>query len=185
MWGSCFSSINAIVRDLKKSGNSYLSSNISGSYGYISKGDQSRVRGEYSMAEYYYNEALNILHPNRTSFNHKAGAIEVYEKLYSVLKSNRKHAEAKGVANMLINLNSYNIKDLSVYNSAYISIQRKIGDYYKDMADYCESEREYYPARVCRWAAEELKKSSTYGDKIVQKRAKQDQYIGDLYNECH
>ncbi len=43
----------------------------------------------------------------------------------------------------------------------------------------------YYPARVCRWAADELKKSSSYGDKIIQRRAKQNQYIGDLYDACH
>ena len=188
MWGSCFSAINAMVRDFKKSGADYISSGSSSNYeglNYITKGNQKKARGEYSMAEYYYNEALNMLHPNRTSFNHKEGAIEVYEKLYSVLRSNNKYAEAKGVANMLINLNSYDIKNLSVYDSRYISIQSKTGNYYKDMAEYCERENEYYPARVCRWAAEELKKSSSNGDKIVQRRAEQNQYIGDLYDACH
>lgn len=28
-------------------------------------------------------------------------------------------------------------------------------------------------------------KNSEYGDKIVQRRAEQNQYIGDLYDECH
>ena len=63
--------------------------------------------------------------------------------------------------------------------------QSNIGEYYKDLASFCENECEYYPARVCKWAAEELKKNSSYGDKIVQRRAKQNQYIGDLYDECH
>lgn len=31
----------------------------------------------------------------------------------------------------------------------------------------------------------DLKKSSSYGDKIIQRRAEQNQYIGDLYDECH
>ena len=96
-----------------------------------------------------------------------------------------KYKEAKGIANILINLYSNEIKDLSVFDSRYIRIQSKIGDYYKDMAEYCEREYEYYPARVCRWAVEELKKSSLNGDKIVQRRAEQNQYIGDLYDACH
>ena len=63
--------------------------------------------------------------------------------------------------------------------------QSKIGEYYKDLATFCENEGEYYSAIVCKWAAEELKKSSSHGDKIVQRRAVQNQYIGDLYDECH
>ena len=152
---------------------------------FIAKADGYKAIGNYSKAENYYNDALDILHPNKASFNYKKEALETYEKLYSVLRSSYKYNEAKGIANMLINLYSNEIKDLSVFDSRYIRIQSKIGDYYKDMAEYCEREYEYYPARVCRWAVEELKKSSLNGDKIVQRRAEQNQYIGDLYDACH
>ncbi|MCQ2738949.1 MAG: hypothetical protein MJ237_01840 [bacterium] len=184
MWGSCFSSINAMVRDLGKNEIDYSSSNTSNATSYITKGYQEYLRKNYASAEHYYNEALNIMHPNRTSLNFKDGTIELYDKLYSVLKARGKHAEAKGVANMLINLNSYDIKNLSVYDSKYLRIQSKVGDYYKDLADFCERDCEYYPAKVCRWAVDELKKSTSCGDKIIQRRAEQNQYIGDLYDAC-
>ena len=185
MWGSCFSAINALVRDIKNGGAEKVVSADFNSASFIAKADGYKAIGNYSKAENYYNDALDILHPNKASFNYKKEALETYEKLYSVLRSSYKYNEAKGIANMLINLYSNEIKDLSVFDSRYIRIQSKIGDYYKDMAEYCEREYEYYPARVCRWAVEELKKSSLNGDKIVQRRAEQNQYIGDLYDACH
>lgn len=185
MWGSCFSAINALVRDIKNGGAEKIVSKDFSSAGFIAQADKYKARGDYSAAESCYNEALDILHPNKMSFNYQKEAIETYEKLYSVLRSSYKYNEAKGIANMLINLYSNEIKDLSVFDTRYIRIQSKIGDYYNDMADYCEREYEYYPARVCRWAVEELKKSSLNGDKIVQRRAEQNQYIGDLYDACH
>lgn len=124
-------------------------------------------------------------HYNKSGFEYQRHAIGTYEKLYNLLKSQGKYNEAKGVSNIIINLKSYEIKNKSVYNPSYIIEQKNIGNYYKELADLCERDGEYYPARVCKWAAEELKKSSSYGDKIVQRRAEQNQYIGDLYDECH
>lgn len=180
MWGSCFSSINAMVRDIKKFGNSKQSYSY-----YIQKAEEDIRRGKYEGAEYYYNEALEILHPNKSDFEYQRYAIGTYEKLYNLLKSQGKYDEVKGVSNIIINLKSYEIKNKSVYNPSYIIEQKKIGNYYKELADLCERDGEYYPAKVCSWAAEELKKSSSYGDKIIQRRAEQNQYIGDLYDECH
>lgn len=180
MWGSCFSSINAMARDAKKSGNSKQSYSY-----YIQKAEQEVRRGESDGAEYYYNEALEILHPDKSTFNYQSNTISTYEKLYKLLKSQGKTEEAKGISNMIINLKSHEIINKSVYNPLYMREQHNIGNYYKDLADFCEKEGEYYPARVCRWAAEELKKSSSYGDKIIKRRAEQNQYIGDLYDECH
>lgn len=180
MWGSCFSAINALVRDVKKSGN-----NRQGISHYIREAEQGVRSRDYDSAEYYYNEALDILHPDKSNFNYQSNTINTYEKLYSLLKSRGKDSEAKGVSNMIINLKSHEIANKSVYNPQYMIEQRSIGYYYKDIAIFCEKEGEYYPAKVCRWAAEELGKNSSYGDKIVQRRAEQNQYIGDIYDECH
>lgn len=180
MWGSCFSSINAMARDVKKVGN-----NKQSYYYYIQKAEQDVKNGRHEGAEYYYNEALEILHPDKSTFNYQGKAISTYDKLYKLLKSQGKTEEAKGIANMIINLKCHEIANKSIYNPFYIIEQSNIGEYYKDLAVFCEKGGEYYPARVCKWAAEELKKSSSYGDKIVQRRAEQNQYIGDLYDECH
>ena len=180
MWGSCFSAINAMARDIKKSGNNKQNYSY-----YIQKAEEDVKRGENEGAEYFYNEALDILHPDKSTFNYQSKAINTYEKLYKLLKSQGKNEEAKGIANMIINIRCHEIANKSVYNPFYMKEQSNIGEYYKDLASFCENECEYYPARVCKWAAEELKKNSSYGDKIVQRRAKQNQYIGDLYDECH
>ena len=180
MWGSCFSAINAMARDIKKSGNNKQNYSY-----YIQKAEEDVKRGENEGAEYFYNEALDILHPDKSTFNYQSKAISTYDKLYKLLKSQGKEEEAKVIANMIINIRCHEIANKSVYNPFYMKEQSNIGEYYKDLASFCENECEYYPARVCKWAAEELKKNSSYGDKIVQRRAKQNQYIGDLYDECH
>lgn len=185
MWGSCFSAVNAMIRDAKKGGNISSSGSSTNSSYLINQADKYANRGDVKTAEYYYNEALAIMHPNKAGFNYDSGTIEVYEKLYKLLKSRNRYAEAKGTANVIINLKAQKIVNLSIFDNYYVSVQKELGEYYKDLAIYCEKESEYYPARVCRWAAEELKKTSSYGDKIVKRRAEQNQYIGDLYNECH
>lgn len=184
MWGSCFSSINAAIRDMKKVQQTSISSTRSVSF-YTKNAEKSRNASEYKTAEHYYNQALDILHPDKTSLEHQNGAIEIYEKLYSLLKSQNKNTAAKGIANMIINLKSYKIKDKSVWSSQYQKIQREISVYYIDMSNFCLKDDEFYPAQVCRWAANELFNSTSYGDKIIQRRAEQNQYIGDLYDECH
>ena len=84
---------------------------------------------------------------------------------------------------MIINLKCQEIKNKSILNPFYLYEQNKIGKYYLDLAEFCELEGESFSAKVCRWAAEELKKCSSYGNKIIQRRAEQNQYIGDLYDE--
>lgn len=180
MWGSCFSSINALVRDVKKN-----NTNKQGVSYYLQAAENNYRRGNYGTAEFYYNEALEVLHPDKSVLSHKSNTVDTYEKLYKLLKLQGKTTEAKGISNMIINLKSYEIIDKSVFNPIYMIEQRNIGNYYKELADFCEKEGEYYPARVCRWAAEELRKNSSYGDKIIQRRSEQNQYIGDLYDECH
>ena len=180
MWGSCFSSINAMARDVAKKGATKHEI-----YYYLNKAENNYKCNNYDAAEYYYNEALSILHPDKSTFNYKQNTINTYESLYKVLKSAGKYSEAKGVSNIILNLKCYEIKNKSVLNPFYLMEQRNISKYYRELGDLCEREGEYYPARVCRWAADELKKNSSYGDKIVQRRAAQNQYIGDLYDECH
>lgn len=180
MWGSCFSAINAMARDVAKK-----EITKQGVSCYINEAENNYKQRNYSAAEYYYNEALNILHPDKSTFSYKHNTIDTYENLYKVLKSAGKYSEAKGISNMILNLKCYEIKNKSVFNPFYLKEQRNVGKYYKELGDLCEREGEYYPARVCRWAADELKKNSSYGDKIVQRRAEQNQYIGDLYDECH
>ena len=183
MWGSCFSAINAMIRDIGKKAD-YLSSSYTSS-DYVGLGDKDRLKGYYSGAEYYYNKALDAIHPNRSELTKSEYIQGIYEKLYNTLVAAGKSNEAKNIGNILINLKSYAIKDKWTWNPGYMSEQRKIGKLYSDMAKYCEIEGESYPARVCRWAASELQKNSRNGDKIVQRRATQNPYIGDLYDECH
>ena len=180
MWGSCFSTINAMVRDINKKGHDRKSFSF-----YVQSAENSSRKGDYSNAEYYYNEALDALHPDKTSFSYKKEAIDTYDKLYKLLKNQGKYSEAKGIANMIINLKSHEIINMSVYDPVYMTKQRNIGNYYSELANFCENEGEYYPAKVCRWAADELKRNSSWGDKIIQRRSEQNQYIGDLYNECN
>lgn len=180
MFGSCFSTINAIARDLKK----HQAHRQNYSY-YLQKAEQNKNQGNYINAENYYNEALEILHPDKSSFNYARETINVYEKLYNLLKSNKKYSEAKGVSNVIINLKSYEIKNKSVFNSVYMKEQRNVGKFYEELSVLCEKEGEFYPAQVCKWAAKELKNNSSVADKIIQRRAEQNQYIGDLYDECH
>lgn len=179
MWGSCFSSINALKRDISKH-----QENSSSSY-YIEKANTEFSNERVEETEFYYNKALEILHPNKTNLNCNNKTIEIYEKLYDLLKQQHKYTEAKGIANILLDLKAYKIKDKFIFNPVYLFAQAKLAKYYEEIADYCEKDCEYYPAKVCRWAAEELRKSSEYGDAIVQRRAQQNQYIGDLYEECH
>lgn len=180
MWGSCFSAINAMGRDLRKK-----NKDKSTHFYYIQKAEQDFRNRNYSSAEHSYNQALEILHPNKSSFEYHSNTIELYERLYYILKIQDKYREAKGVLNIIINLKSNEIKKKSVFDSFYQSEQKKIGAYYQELASFCDKDHEFYPARVCRWAADELKKSSSYGDKIIQRRAEQIQYIGDLYDACH
>lgn len=180
MWGSCFSAINAMVRDIKTAPEDFSNTSY-----YITQGDYNVRIGNFSGAEYYYNKALNNLHPNKSTFEYESQAIKVYENLYKILKFTGKYPEAKGIANMIINLKCYEIKNKSVFDIFYMQTQSNLSKYYRDLAEYCEKECEYYPANVCRWAANELKKNSYYGDCIVQRRADQNQYIGDLYDEYH
>ena len=180
MWGSCFSAINALKRDVL----GVQERNYS-SYYYIDKANSEVSSKHLEGAEFYYNKALEVLHPNKTNLNCNNEAIETYEKLYDVLKQQHKYEEAKGVANILLNLKAYKIKDKFIFNPFYLYAQSKLAKYYEEIAIYCENSCEYYLARVCRWAAQELKKNSEYGDRIVQRRAEQNQYIGDLYDECH
>ena len=178
MWGSCFSAINAMARDINKDNTPQKNSNY-----YIQEANRSIRSRNSDSAEHYYNEALNIMHPNKASFNYESGTIDIYEKLYKLLKSRKKYSEAKGIANMIINLKCQEIKNKSILNPFYLYEQNKIGKYYLDLAEFCELEGESFSAKVCRWAAEELKKCSSCGNKIIQRRAEQNQYIGDLYDE--
>lgn len=180
MWGSCFSSINALKRDISK----YQESPNSSFY-YIEKAGTKLSDKQLGEAELYYNKALESLHPNKTNLNCDNKTIKIYEKLYDVLKQQNKYMEAKGIANLLLDLKAYKIRDKFIFNPVYLYAQSKLGKYYEEIANYCEKDCEYYPAKVCRWAAQELRNNSEYGDKIVQRRAEQNQYIGDLYDECH
>lgn len=180
MWGSCFSTINALKRDISKH-----RENNNSSFYYIEKADTESSNRQLEGAEFYYNRALEVLHPDKTNLNCNNKTIEIYEKLYNVLKQQHKYEEVKGIANILLDLKSYKIKDKFIFNPVYLYAQSKLAKYYEEIANCCENAREYYPAKVCRWAAQELRKNSEYGDKIVQRRAEQNQYIGDLYDECH
>lgn len=180
MWGSCFSTINALKRDVLK----YKEKNNSSFY-YIEKANVELSNRQLKGAEFYYNKALEILHPDRTDLNCNNKIIEIYEELYNVLRQQCKYVEAKGVANILLDLKAYKIKDKFIFTPGYLYAQSKLAKYYEEIASCCEKTCEHYPAKVCRWAAQELRKNSEYGDKIVQRRAEQNQYIGDLYEESN
>lgn len=179
MWGSCFSSINALKRDISRHHEN------NNSFYYIEQALAESSKKQLENAEFYYNRALEILHPNKTNLNCDNKTIEIYENLYNVLKQQHKYTEAKCIANILLDLKAYKIKDKFIFNPVYLYAQSKLAKYYEEIANFCEKTDEYYPAEVCRWAAQELRKNSEYGDKIVQRRAKQNQYIGDLYEESH
>lgn len=70
-------------------------------------------------------------------------------------------------------------------NSKRSNLELKIAMHYSIIGDLCRIAGEEYPAKVCRWASEEITKGSAFGDKIIQRRAEKNTYIGDLYDECH
>lgn len=70
-------------------------------------------------------------------------------------------------------------------SSKRANLELKIAMYYSIIGALCKIAQEDYPAKVCNWAAEEIAKGSVLGDKIIQRRAEKNTYIGDLYNECY
>lgn len=84
----------------------------------------------------------------------------------------------KKVANYNKNFDKENNKKRS-------QLELKIAMHYSVVGDLCSKAGENYPAKVCKWASEEIIKGSQYGDKIIQRRAQNDSYIGDLYDESH
>ena len=51
------------------------------------------------------------------------------------------------------------------------------------LAQICKNKKEYYPAQVCEAAAQDIKNCTQRGDRILELRAQNIQYIGNLYPE--
>ena len=178
MWGSCFATFNAIKRDILKGNAEKTQAEF-----YVKKGDSDFENGLYSGAEYYYNRALDILHPNKMSLNMSREAYNMYKKLYIVLKKSNKFEPAKNIANTILDFKAQRINDLWSFSPVYIAERNRMAGYYDDIRQFCLNEGDYYSARVCEWAVEELRAGSKAARKIINRRADRNSYIGDIYNE--
>ena len=84
-----------------------------------------------------------------------------------------------------LNISENDVNFVKENNKKRSQLELKIAMQYSVIGDLCVKAGEKYPAKVCKWASEEIIKGSQYGDKIIERRAQQDSYIGDLYDESH
>ena len=107
----------------------------------------------------------------------------MYKKLYIVLKKSNKFEPAKNIANTILDFKAQRINDLWSFSPVYIAERNRMAGYYDDIRQFCLNEGDYYSARVCEWAVEELRAGSKAARKIINRRADRNSYIGDIYNE--
>ena len=184
MQSSGFSTLSAIKRDILAliANDNISSENIS--Y-YITKADNDNTRGYIAGAEHYYNKVIDFLHPDKTSLNCDPRVIDVYEKLYKILKKSNNTSSAKEVANTIIDLKSYLIKDLKPSEQNYYTTRMSLSKYYSDLAIYCYSEKDIHSYNLCRWASGELYSGTYLSAEIIKRRSSQNRFLDDLYNKYH
>ena len=64
-----------------------------------------------------------------------------------------------------------------------IKIITRIANLYSMLANMCEQNIEFYPAKICKLASKDILDYTERGQKILTRRIEKIHYIGDLYNE--
>lgn len=187
MWGSCFSTLSAIKRDILKeplNEDIYHFPKEIKSYIYTAREDERK--GYLDGAEYYYNRALDLVkEPEDKKI--------IYLGLYRVLKTLHKVYDAKNLANSIMNMEAQEITkyEKESGNASCLTRRLNMANLYRDLSKYCALQGEGYGSDVCSWASEVLdpanyeKLGRDYADRIIERRLSGSDYIGDLYNECH
>jgi len=198
MWGSCFAIFNAISRDInyKLSGGQHLSSNIMhNNVSWIFKdGIISEKTNNYDAAKNRYNEIIELCKANTLKDEANVYSTLAYESLGNLCFKLKEYNEAAEYYNIVLNnlcrdYNStyFDIKELFYPKDNSLNNQRKynnlIAQLFNKLAVICNDKDEEYPATVCKWAAKEVLNCTSIADKIIARRADNDNYIGDIYNE--
>lgn len=181
MWGSCFSVLNTIARDIKLEENPKLEKYLSELSDLIDKGKKAYLMGD---AEMYFNAAIKL--QQGYSLKNKISERD-YEPHYllGLLHIKQKNfTHASSCINNAIDIAAQYVYSLSKPDFKYSNnLVNTIATMYDKLAYICEEKNEQYPAKVCRAAAWDIQNRTSRGLEVIKRRVEKTQYIGDLYNE--
>ena len=190
MWGSEYSMLNAMKRDISEQDfadsmirDYHINFNAIAADSYRSA-KEAFGANDYARSEKLLNEALESI--NLAGFDSKNNNhIETYNLMGDVKTKLGNYDGASWYYNKAINALSKNVMerydvDPKVYHTT-MDERVKIHDIFVKLADIAKIRGEGYPEQECLRAAGEVRGLTTLGSKVLERRADNDINIGDIF----
>lgn len=154
---------------------------------------------KYNYANSCYNNAINILAKKILSLHND---MQIYDMLQDYRNYKKAIDDNQNYDVLMCKYNSYSIwkkllTSVPQKPAHYTDYKEKFEKGYKEYKNFiqpcaemferlntiCNKNQEYYPAKICQKASEDIKKCNDRAEQVLQLRADGIIYIGDLYNE--
>lgn len=208
MWGSCFATMNAIKRDIAAAVKAKYPYNIGNwwdLHNMCTQAEGSLRDKKYKTAEIELNKLIKLAKPFAEIKEARSYGLFGYQKLFELLKQQKKPIAAEGVANGWINLQCIELLDdfrasllinrpydmhLARYWDApeeeIKSFDKKLdllANTFQEVGRICRLKGNDRAAEVANWAASMFgRRTAAPADAILSRRASGSINIGDIYD---